>query len=476
MGKIVVLMALAGVAGLVAFHNLRPVTLVAGPGYVIDTLATDLVVPWQIVFLPDSTMLFTERPGRVRMYRAGRLYPKPLLEMPNLPLRNKTGMLGMCIHPDFGRNRYVYIAHDYWKGDTMRLRVTRYRLEGDTLLAPFGILENLPANQNHTGCRLVFGPDRKLYVTLGDADEPARAQDLKAFNGKILRLNADGSVPADNPFYHNDTARKEIWSYGHRNCQGLAFEPGTGTLFNTEHGPTGGDEVNIIKKGANYGWPVIHHRETGEGMRSPLAEYTPSIAPGEAMFYKAKAFPQLRGCLLVGCLRGEGILRLQLARDSVVSQEILLKGQYGRIRSLVTGPDGYIYFSTSQIDPVEGTPRPHYDMILRMRPSGSGPGLIAAQKIATDKQAPGATGPKTAAALYTQMCASCHGDHLQGTAKTQNLQAGAFKYGSDQASIVKNITNGIIAQGMPAWNGALKVEDIQRIAHYIKHQQSANKD
>lgn len=442
-------------------------TAIDAPGYVIDTLATDLTVPWQLVFLPDNTLLFTERPGRVRIYRNSKLVQKPALVVPDIPLRNKSGMLGMVIHPDFANNHFVYVAHDYLQGNLMRLRVTRYEFKNDTLVNPFQIIEGIPANQNHTGCRLVFGPGKKLFITTGDADQPALAQDLKAYNGKILRVNDDGSVPGDNPFFSNDTAHKEIWSYGHRNTQGLAFEPGTGTLFNTEHGPTGGDEINIIRKGQNYGWPVIHHDLTHAAMNSPLIQFTPSIAPGEAMFYTANAFPQLKGYLLVGCLRGEEILKVQLAHDKITGQEVMLKQQYGRIRSIVTGPDGFIYFSTSQLDPVEGTPRPHYDMILRMRPSGTMNTALLAQKLVAGKKASKPAQRETAAIMFRQLCASCHGSRLQGNGQTRDLSAGKFRYGADRASIKKNITNGIIDQGMPSWNGAISKTDINRITEYI---------
>jgi len=403
----------------------KPVKGPSSAGYKIDTLAENLVVPWQITFLPDNTMLFTERPGRVRIYRNGTLKPKPAFIIHDMPLHNKSGLLGMCIHPDFVNNQFIYIANNYLQDNKMRLRVRRYQFKNDTLLNPLTILENIPANQNHTGCRLVFGSDKELYITSGDADQPALAQDLKAYNGKILRVNDDGSIPKDNPFINNDTALKEIWTYGHRNTQGLAFEPGTGVLFNSEHGPTGGDEINIIKKGQNYGWPVIHHRDIKEGMQSPLIEYTPSAAN-------------------------------------------LRPDQYGRIRSLVTGPDGYIYFSTSQIDPAEGSPRPQYDMILRMRPTGSRNTALSSQRLIVGKQTGKFLQRQSASIMFQQLCASCHGNNLQGIAgKAKNMLNRQFQYGADKQSIIKNITNGIIEKGMPSWNGAISKADIERIANYI---------
>ncbi len=444
-------------------------------GYKIDTLARNLIVPWQIVFLPDNSMLFTERNGKLRIYRNGHLVDKPVYVVQDLPQRNKTGLLGLVLHPDFIHNHFIYMANNYWLGARMRLQVVRYEFKDDTLLKPLIIMEDIHANQNHTGCRLVFGPDKKLYITTGDADEAILAQDLKTYNGKILRVNDDGSIPADNPFFNSDTARKEIWSYGHRNPQGLAFEPVTNTLFDSEHGPTGGDEINIIKKGLNYGWPIIHHQLTQEGMVSPLAEFTPSIGPSEAIFYKGDKFPQLKGKLLVACLRGEGILKVTLDKDKIVNQEVLLKKVYGRIRSLVTGPDGYIYFSTSQIDPAEGQPRPDYDMILRMRPSGSKNVLLSSQKIAANTVAQTSPVKMTTTALIQQMCASCHGNDLKGTDKGANLISAALKHGSDKQSIINTINNGVLDKGMPAWNGAISKVDIDKIAGYIVAKRKASK-
>lgn len=436
-------------------------------GFQVDTLVRNMKVPWQIVFLPDNTMLFTERTGKLRIYRNGKLVDKPALVILNIPQRNKTGMLGMVLHPDYSHNHFIYIANDYWLGDKIRLQIVRYEFRNDTLVNPYLIRNDIHANQNHTGCRLVFGPDKKLYITTGDADEAILSQDLKALNGKILRLNDDGTIPSDNPFVKNDTARKEIWSYGHRNPQGIAFEPGSNTLFESEHGPTGGDEINIIKPGQNYGWPIIHHQMTHEGMVSPLAEFTPSIGPSEAMFYKGNKFPELKGKLLVTCLRGEGLLKITLKNDKIINQEIMLKKQYGRIRSVVTGPDGYIYFSTSQQDPVEGQPRPDYDMICRLRPSGSINTVLSSQKIAANTTAEKSPKKMNTPAMFQQLCASCHGDNLKGTDKGANLLATALKHGSTKAALISTITNGLLDKGMPAWKGAVSTADIDKIAAFI---------
>jgi glucose/arabinose dehydrogenase len=197
---------------------------------------------------------------------------------------------------------------------------------------------------------------------------------MDSINGKTLRLNDDGTVPQDNPFVDQQGARQEIWSLGHRNSQGLAWQPDSGLMFQTEHGPSGfdgpggGDEVNIVERGKNYGWPVIHHKDAKAGLESPLLEYTPACAPASAMFYNGSAFPQFKGNFFFGCLRGTRIIRVVLDGRKVVSQEDLLKNTYGRIREMEQGPDGYIYFSTSNRDG-RGSPANGDDRIMRLVPA-----------------------------------------------------------------------------------------------------------
>ncbi|MGH9882396.1 MAG: PQQ-dependent sugar dehydrogenase, partial [Pyrinomonadaceae bacterium] len=210
-----------------------------------------------------------------------------------------------------------------------------------------------------------------LYITTGDATERALAQRLDSLAGKTLRLNDDGTVPTDNPFVGQQNARAEIWSYGHRNAQGMDWQPGSDLMFQTEHGPSGfdgpggGDEVNIVERGKNYGWPLIHHKETRPGLESPLLEYTPACAPASGMFYRGSGFPQFRGNFFFGCLRGQRIIRVVLDGRRVVSQENLLEGKYGRIREVAEGPDGAIYFSTSNRDG-RGSPASDDDRIIRL--------------------------------------------------------------------------------------------------------------
>jgi glucose/arabinose dehydrogenase len=338
----------------------------------VEVVITGLEVPWSIVFAPDGRVLITERPGRVRVIEKGKLRPEPLATIPDVEPSGESGLMGLTLHPQFAQNHLLYVAYAY-RGDGKRDRVVRYRETGLALLDRQVIIEDIPAAQFHAGCRLRFGPDGKLYITTGDATDRQLAQRLDSLAGKILRLNDDGTVPPDNPFVNQQGARPEIWSYGNRNSQGIDWQPGTNVMFETEHGPSGfdgpggGDEVNIIEKGKNYGWPVIHHTQTRDGMESPLLEYTPAVAPASGMFYRGSAIPEFRGNFFFGCLRGTCIIRVVLDGSRVVSQERLLEGSYGRIRDVAEGPDGAIYFSASNRDG-RGTPASNDDRILKLVP------------------------------------------------------------------------------------------------------------
>ena len=338
----------------------------------VEKVAGGLEVPWSIVWAPDGRMIFTERPGRVRVMEKGTLNPKPLLTLTDVESAGEAGLMSVALHPQFSSNHFVYLSYAYTSGG-LRVRVVRYREAAEGLLDRKVIIEDLPAARAHAGCRLRFGPDGKLYVTTGDATNRNLAQQLDSLAGKTLRLNDDGTVPQDNPFVGRENARPEIWTLGHRNAQGLDFQPGTNLMFQTEHGPSGfdgpggGDEVNIVEKGKNYGWPTIHHTETAAGLEAPLLEYTPACAPGSGAFYRGSVFPQFKGNFFFGCLRGERMIRVVLDGRRVVSQENLLQN-YGRTREVAEGPDGYLYFSTSNRDG-RGKPAEDDDRILRLVPS-----------------------------------------------------------------------------------------------------------
>jgi glucose/arabinose dehydrogenase len=338
----------------------------------VETVIPNLEVVWSMVWAPDGRMIFTERPGRVRVYENGKLRPTPLFTVPDVEPAGESGLMSVALHPQFASNHFLYLSYAYNSGGT-QVRVVRYRETPGGLTDRQVIIEGIPAAQFHAGCRLRFGPDGKLYITTGDATKRELAQKLDSLAGKILRLNDDGTVPPDNPFVGKENARPEIWAYGSRNSQGIDFQPGTNLLFETEHGPSGfdgpggGDEVNIIERGKNYGWPVIHHRATQAGMESPLLEYTPACAPASGVFYRGSALPAFKGNFFFGCLRGERIIRVTLDGRRVVSQENLLEGKYGRIRDIAEGPDGLIYFSTSNRDG-RGHPASDDDRIMRMAP------------------------------------------------------------------------------------------------------------
>ncbi len=353
------------------------------PKFKIEMVAENLEVPWSIAFAPDGRIFFTERPGRVRVIENGKLKEKPIHVFADVELDGETGLMGMALHPDFSENRLMYFAYVYDTNDGKKVRVMRFKETGETLTEAKTIIENISAAQYHAGMRLSFSPaDNKLYITTGDATKQKLAQDLSSLNGKTLRLNDDGSVPEDNPFVGQKDAQPEIFSYGHRNAQGIAWQPETNLMFQTEHGPSwidgvswfkkrsGGDEVNIIERGKNYGWDKISHMMRKEGMETPLIEYSPAVAPASAAFYRGDAFPAFKGNLFFGALKSQAIVRLVIEDRKITAQEFLLKKQFGRIREVAVSPEGFIYFSTSNKDG-RGNAAKTDDRILRIVPDNS---------------------------------------------------------------------------------------------------------
>lgn len=344
-----------------------------GVKFRVETVATGLEVPWGFAWLPNKDMLVTERRGRVRIIEGGKLREEPVFTVLDVEPSSESGLMDISVHPQFATNNFVYLAYAYNR-DGKRVKVVRYKYAGGKFTEARAIIEDIPGAPNHAGMRSRFGPDGKLYVTTGDSTDWSLGQKMDSLAGKTLRLNDDGTVPQDNPFVKTAGARPEIWSYGHRNAQGLAWQPGTGVMFQTEHGPSsfegkgsGGDEFNLVERGANLGWPEIHHTEKREGMVSPLLEYSPACAPASGMFYNGSQFPIFKGNFFFGCLRGAKIIRVILDGRKVLNQEDLLPASLGRIREMAEGPDGYIYFSTSNRDG-RGTPAKDDDRIMRIVP------------------------------------------------------------------------------------------------------------
>jgi len=347
----------------------RDVPTKSGATLRIETFVAGLEVPWSMAFTSAERLLVTERPGRVRVVLRGILDPKPIYVVPDVEAKGESGLMGLALAPDYATSRMVYLAYAYDAPRGTAVRIVRLHDDGDAFSQRKVLIEGIPAAQYHAGCRLRFGPDGKLYATTGDATDREIAQDLKSFGGKTLRLNPDGSVPDDNPF-----PGSPVFSYGHRNSQGLDWDPRSGLQVQTEHGPSGfdgpggGDEVNIVEAGKNYGWPVVHHRASHEGMVSPLLEYTPAVAPSGASFCRGDLLPHFKGDFFFATLIGERLIRVRFDPANprqVLETEELVHGVYGRLRDVVSGPDGALYVATSNRDG-RGRPRPGDDRILRI--------------------------------------------------------------------------------------------------------------
>ncbi|MDP3996460.1 MAG: PQQ-dependent sugar dehydrogenase [bacterium] len=320
----------------------------------VEEVATGLKVPWDMAFLPEGDFLVTERPGTLlRIGDGQRRY-----EISGVRHIGEGGLLGIALHPDFSQNRFVYLYFTSQVGGQIENRVERYRFENDELSGREVILSGIPGASYHDGGRIEFGPDGFLYITTGDAGNAGLAQNKNSLAGKILRLNDDGATAADNPFGN------AVWSYGHRNPQGLVWD-GEGRLWSTEHGRSGAlsgfDELNIIEKGGNYGWPTIQGDERKEGMNAPVlhsgSDYT--WAPASATYYD--------GSIFFGGLRGEALFEAVLSATSKPELKIHFREEYGRVRMARMGDDGFLYISTSNTDG-RGTPGSGDDRILKINP------------------------------------------------------------------------------------------------------------
>ncbi len=357
---------IGGAAVYLYYHPSKPTSVTPAvkvqPSVVISTssmaneeiLVENLNIPWDIVFLPDGEMLITERPGV--LLKIGK--DKKIIQINGVRPIGEGGLLGIILHPDFKSNRLLYLYLTTQQGGRLVNQVERYKLQGDSLTQQKVIISGILASSNHDGGRMVFGPDGYLYVTTGDAEQPNLAQDKNSLNGKILRVKDDGSLPEDNPFGN------AVYSYGHRNAQGLAWDA-KGNLWATEHGRSGAlsglDELNLIIKGQNYGWPVIQGEETRTGMVTPAINSGPNEtwAPSGAVYYQ--------GSIFFAGLRGQTLYQAVIQGNKVTAFKKYLQNKYGRLRTVKIGPDGYFYLLTNNTDG-RGTPRPDDDRLIRINP------------------------------------------------------------------------------------------------------------
>jgi len=330
----------------------------------VQTVASGLVHPWSLAFLPSGRMLVTERPGRIRIVASnGRLSPA-LGDVPKVYAQGQAGLMDILLALDFEQSHTIFICYAEPADGGGRIAVMRARLIEDEMprLESASVIFRQKGPVSHglnIGCRMVQAPDGNLFVTLGDHFAPKElAQKLDNHIGKIVRIGPDGKSPSDNPFVGKQDALPEIWAYGLRNAQGLAFNPADGKLWEQEHGPMGGDEINIIEKGRNYGWPLVSYgvnyddtpvgkgKTTMDGVVDPIWHWTPSIAPSGMTFYTGDLIPRWKGSLLNGALKFELLSRLEMKGEKVVKEERLLQSMHERIRDVRQGPDGALYLLT----------------------------------------------------------------------------------------------------------------------------------
>lgn len=330
----------------------------------VQVVAGGLDTPWALAFAPDGRIFFTERPGQVRVVENGSLADEPLIRLPAAETA-EGGVMGLAVDPNFPDDPYLYTMYTYRSEQGLLNRIVRLRVEGSSAREDEVLLDGIPGGNTHNGGRVKIGPDGLLYATTGDAGNADLAQDPESLAGKILRLELDGSIPDDNPIQDSP-----VYTLGHRNSQGLDWQPGTGRLYATEHGAAGNDEVNLIDAGENYGWPVVEGEQHGR-FNAPVAVYSPAIAPAGAAFYNGDAVPEWQGVFFFATLRGNHLHRIRFDPQDprrVLERDRLYEGEFGRLRDVVMGPDGALYVTTSNRDG-RGSPEQNDDRILRIGPA-----------------------------------------------------------------------------------------------------------
>lgn len=331
--------------------------------FIIETVANDLDQPWSLEFLPDGRMLVTEKSGQLLIITNGQV-SKPVAGLPKVKVKGQGGLLDIALDPGFKNNQIIYLSYSAKDKQGIGTEVVKGKLVDNKLVDKKVIFKLSPKSNTgyHFGSRLLFDQQGYLFITLGDRGDQERAQNLNGHAGSLIRINKDGSVPKDNPFVNTPNVKAEIYTYGNRNMQGIAMHPETGAVWTVEHGPQGGDELNLMQPGINYGWPVITYgvnyvigTKIGEGtekqgMRQPVHYWVPSIATSSLLFYSGDKFPEWKGNAFVGSLKFGQLARLEMQGDKVIAEERLINGKVGRIRDVQQGLDGYIYFITDDSD------------------------------------------------------------------------------------------------------------------------------
>jgi glucose/arabinose dehydrogenase len=352
---------LAAIAGLLLFSTCKKSSSSNNPNNpnnpgdtadLTDKVLTDkLTYPWEVLWGPNNQLWITERGGKISSIDPATGAITPIKTISEVVSRGEGGLLGMVLHPDFATTPEVFVAYNYEKSGTYTKKIVKFTYSGGTLINPVTLLDNIPAASIHNGTRLAISPDKKLFITSGDASESSRAQDKTNPAGKLQRINLDGSIPGDNP-----TAGSPVWSFGHRNPQGLVFVGDR--LYSSEHGGSTDDEINIIQKGRNFGWPNVEgfcntsSEQTfcsANNVAEPIQAWTPTIAPSGLDYYNKDAIPQWKGSLLLAVLKDSELLQIKLnsAGTGVETVNTFYKNKYGRMRDVAISPDGKVYIITS---------------------------------------------------------------------------------------------------------------------------------
>lgn len=336
--------------------------------YEVVRVIENLEIPWSIVFTSPERMLIAERTGAIRIVVDEQLQPSALYTFTDVAVGDEEGLMGLVADPQYSENQFLYACYAYSEAGNIQARVVRLLDEGQTAQQDSVLIDAIPAARFHAGCELGFGPGGILYVSTGDGVEKEQAQNVDSLAGKFLRINPDGSIPSDNPFVGSP-----VYTLGHRNPQGFDWHPITGELYATEHGPSifdgpaGGDEINLIRAGENYGWPEVSHEASRPEFVSPLEVYTPAVAPASLIVYSGKLFPQFTNTILFAGLRGENIFGLTINEDGTRSSTFTLLDQsVGRVREIIESPSGEIYFTTSNTDG-RGTPASYDDAVYKLQ-------------------------------------------------------------------------------------------------------------